>query len=468
MTASIDLRRLGVLGSALAGSGLVVFAWVLLAYAIGPQAAAGALAALAVLVVVLRSPLAGVCLAVLAAPLEFLATELGGGSFSLTPSESILLLTAASAAPRLLITLAADRVPATIYAFAGLVVLSVTGLFHAVETFAVIRILVDWAAFGVIALYVSQRGVAELRLVAISLAIACGVLGAMAIGSLAEQQAVAGGAIIANRAAANFAHPTTLALFLLLTFPVAFALSVRGDSIPMRLAMGLCGTLGLVGVLASQTRGSMIAAAVALLWLISRWPQFRRAAFAVLALLAVVVAVNFDSVTSSQPVTVLTSRLDTLSLESQGDDRLEIWATTPDIIASAPLLGVGQGNFPAVSPAYGLKDVGGLPFDHAHNLFLNISAELGVAGLLVLLALIGSLFVAARDALADRRSELYPLAVALSASMLAVLVNSLSEYPLRSNLILAMLLIDIGILLGIRRALGSGEARSQPVERAAE
>lgn len=464
MTASIDLRRLGLLGTALAGSALAIVCWVLLAYSIGPPAAIGALAALAVAVAAIRSPLAGVCLAVLAAPLEFLATELGGGSFSLTPSESILLLTAASATPRLLLTLTANRVPTAIYAFAGLIVVSITGLFHAVETFAVIRIVVDWVAFGVIALYISQRNAAELRMVAISLAVACGVLGAMTLGSLTEQRAVAGGAIIANRAAANFAHPTTLALFLLLTFPLAFALAARARSTAMRLSMALCGVLGVVGVLASQTRGSMIAAAVALLWLISRWPQFRRAAFAILALLAIIVAVNFDSVTSSQPVTVLTSRLDTLSLESQGDDRLEIWAATPNIIASAPLLGVGQGNFPAVSPAYGLKDVGGLPFDHAHNLFLNVSAELGLAGLILLLALIGSLFATARDALAERRSELHPLAVALSASLLAVLVNSLSEYPLRSNLILATLLIDIGILLGIRRLLDSADLNSRAAE----
>ena len=41
------------------------------------------------------------------------------------------------------------------------------------------------------------------------------------------------------------------------------------------------------------------------------------------------------------------------------------------------ILGVGEGNFPAISPSYGLRAVDSTPYDHAHDIFLTVAAELG-------------------------------------------------------------------------------------------
>jgi O-antigen ligase len=272
----------------------------------------------------------------------------------------------------------------------------------------------------------------------------------MTLGNLSDQQAISGGAIILNRAEASFAHPTALAHFLMLSFPLAFALGLRGP-VRWRWLMMASGTLGLAGLMLTQTRGSIIGAAVALTWMMVRWAPFRRLAFAGLGLIAIVAVLNLGSVTKSQPVTVASDRLGTLSLDSTGDDRLHIWRTTPDIVASNPFLGVGQGNFSVVSPSYGLRDIGGLPFDHAHNLFLNVAAECGLLGLALLMIFLIVLAGNARQALSHPDNDLYPLAIAVSASLLALLVNSLTEYPLRQNLIMATIMIDVGLLLGIKR-----------------
>jgi O-antigen ligase len=161
-------------------------------------------------------------------------------------------------------------------------------------------------------------------------------------------------------------------------------------------------------------------------------------------------------------VTVLSERLGTLSLDSRGNERLEIWSTTPEIIAAHPVLGVGQGNYPIVSPEFGLVDVGGAPFDHAHDLFLNVASELGIVGLLLLLAMLLAVARSAKTVLAHRDSEFFPLGVALSASLLALLVNSITEYPLRENLILATLLIVIGLLAGMERLVRDSHSASPP------
>lgn len=446
-----------MLAAAFALSALFLCAWIVGVYKFGVVAAVFGVALIAAVVAILNTPLIGVCLAALAAPLEYLTVGPGGASFSITPSEGILLITAVSATPRLFATLSAARIPTALYAFAGLILVSIAGSFLALDSITVFRIAMDWLAFGLISLFVSQRPASDLKAIAICLALAGGILGAMALGNLDDQRAISGGAIVANRADASFAHPTTLALFLVLSFPLAFALGLRGP-VRWRWVMLACGILGLLGLMLTETRGSIIGAALALVWMMVRWPPFRRLATVGLSLLAIVAAFNLGSVTQSQPVTVIGDRLGHLSLHSQGDDRLAIWSTTTEIIAAHPFLGVGQGNFPAASPAYGLVDVGGLPFDHAHDLVLNVAAELGLVGLAVLVLFLGALLKSVRTVLSHRESDLYPLAVALTASLLALLVNSITEYPLRQNLILATILIDIGLLLGIERLMRESEA----------
>jgi hypothetical protein len=451
LTARLPDRQAVSLAAGFLASAVAACAWSGAAYELGVLQALFLIIGLVVVAVIGRWPLAGVCLALLAAPVDYLAAGGGGGSVSVTPSEALLFLTALSAAPRLFSTITLAQVPSAFYGFIGLVVISIVGIFVAVETFTVIRIVIDWIAFGIVGLYVSQLPFAAARSVALSLAISGGILGLTTLGNLSEQQVVAGGAIVSNRAAGSFAHPTSLALFLLLSFPLAFAFGLRGPP-RLRAPLTIVGVISLIGLILTQTRGAMIGGTIALLWMMIRWQPFRRFAGTTAAILIIAAIFNVGSIASNQSVTVVGDRLSNLSLESEGDQRVEIWQTTPKIIANHPLLGIGQGNFPYVSPGYGLHDVGGIPFDHAHDVFFNIAVELGLPGLLVLLLIIASLFRTARRALRDRAGPVYPFALAAAASLLAILVNSITEYPLRQNLDLAAILVVIGLLISFERA----------------
>jgi O-antigen ligase len=451
VTARLPNRELTILLGAAGLAALLAIGWALAAYTFGVTAAIGLALALAAAALIAYAPTAGVCLAVLAAPADYLAAGGAGGSFSLTPSEAIVFLTAFSAAVRLATTITLARIPTALYLYGGLVFISIVGFFVALDTFTVTRLVVNWIAFGAIALYVSQLPLRSAMIVALSLAIAGGVLGLMSLGNLSELESVAGGAIVSGRAAASFAHPTSLALFLMMSFPLAFAFGLRGPR-RLRLPMLALAALALFGLVLTQTRGSIIGAGLALVWMMFVWPPFRRLALAALAVMAALVFLNVGSISSNQSVGVVSERLSTLTLNSEGDQRIEIWETVPRIVADHPLLGVGQGNFPAVSPGYGVTDVGGAPFDHAHDLFLNVASELGLPALLLLLLLIGSLFAAAHRALRNRDGPIYPFAVATSASLLGLLVNSVTEYPLRQNLVMATIMIVIGLLLAFERA----------------
>jgi hypothetical protein len=71
--------------------------------------------------------------------------------------------------------------------------------------------------------------------------------------------------------------------------------------------------------------------------------------------------------------------------ETSNKGRLQIWKETVSSIASKPFLGVGIGNFPIILN----EDFSALKRgSSAHNIYLDIAAEVGVAGLMVFLLLI--------------------------------------------------------------------------------
>ncbi|PIR41499.1 MAG: hypothetical protein COV31_01350 [Candidatus Yanofskybacteria bacterium CG10_big_fil_rev_8_21_14_0_10_46_23] len=76
--------------------------------------------------------------------------------------------------------------------------------------------------------------------------------------------------------------------------------------------------------------------------------------------------------------------------ETSNSDRLEIWSASVKSIYSRPLLGVGIGNFPVVLDQDIDQAKAG---SSAHNLYLNIAAEIGLVGLFVALAFLWSLLL---------------------------------------------------------------------------
>ncbi len=56
--------------------------------------------------------------------------------------------------------------------------------------------------------------------------------------------------------------------------------------------------------------------------------------------------------------------------------RIELWKVAIGIVASRPLTGVGAGNYPVIAPSI----VADLHSDHAHNVPLQLAAEIGVIG----------------------------------------------------------------------------------------
>jgi putative inorganic carbon (hco3(-)) transporter len=435
----------------------------LVAYRTSPVIALATVVGLAVALAIAARPVLGVCAAFLAVPLEFLSLRVGG-SFGLSASEALCILTAAAIAPRLVLDrtdgLVRGRLLSVYSPYALLLALTALGIVVAEDTFVVIKILVMWSAFGAISLYLASRvSQREIIWVLACVAFAGGISGIVALSGLSNQEVIAGGTIVSNRAQAGFQHPAVLAFFLLLSFPPALVLGLRGPR-GLRLPMLALATFAALGLVFSLTRGAIIGAFVALLVLMA-WKTFRRAALVLILAAGLYCGFNANALQQSREVSVVGTRLSTIfnQQENRSNPRILIWKTAPRILADHPFLGIGQGNFASVSPHYGLYDVGSLPYNHAHDIFLNIAVELGVFGLGALVWFLVSVGRLAAATLRARARPTFPLGVGLTAALGGILASSLFDYPPRTNVIMAAIMVEVGALIALER-----EGRRQKAE----
>jgi exopolysaccharide production protein ExoQ len=117
-----------------------------------------------------------------------------------------------------------------------------------------------------------------------------------------------------------------------------------------------------------------------------------------------------------------------LRLLGKGDDftgRLEIWRLVGGLVKDRPVLGWGWIGYwaPWVEPYNRLVIRDGVQYLQAHNAYLDIQMQLGVPGLLLLVAVVGSaVYRAIRLALTDR-----PIAVLPLLLLAALLTQGMAE-----------------------------------------
>lgn len=204
-----------------------------------------------------------------------------------------------------------------------------------------------------------------------------------------------------------------------------------------------------VGLLASLSRGAMLAAAVGLLVVAVLQPPERRLKMTgLVAGLSALVAVAYRALPAEQQDRLVEVSPDT---DYAAGERVryadDAWAT----FESAPLLGVGPGNYTGGDLAPGIAD--------PHNVFLLEAAEGGIvlAGAFILLAL-------APLAVLVRRRHRHPLVVTAIAVQLATVLHGLVDvYWVRGTPVLGWILV--GAALALSRRDQPQEARTGEPER---
>jgi O-antigen ligase len=209
------------------------------------------------------------------------------------------------------------------------------------------------------------------------------------------------------RAYSTYRQPNSYGAYLAGALPIALALGLSGHRRHYLIAAAAIAA----GLVLTGSRGAWIGALAGLLVFVVL--AFRPRTSTVLALVGALLLMALAALIV--PRSFIAGRLDLTDWSSQ--QRLLVLLTAIDGILRNPVLGYGPGSFENLLPAIarsGLVDDVRIP----HNLFLHVWFELGLAALLVLVAVIGGYYRASIRALRRSRSVLLAGSIGAVSAML--------------------------------------------------
>jgi putative inorganic carbon (HCO3(-)) transporter len=153
-------------------------------------------------------------------------------------------------------------------------------------------------------------------------------------------------------------------------------------------------------------------------------------------------------------VKVVGERARAITVLSPYDDRRVIYKEAFREIRENPVLGVGPGGFPVASTRV-VSESATLSYAHAHNLYLNWAAEVGLPSVILILGFAGALGLAARTAVrgARARGDMADRAIVIgiAAALLTVLAQGFFDYVIPNPVVYTAFWTLVGALLVARR-----------------
>ena len=304
----------------------------------------------------------------------------------------------------------------------------------------------------------------DVRRLATTVSLLGAVVCATSLRAASQLQAVRGGQQVDNRLQGTFTEPNQFGTFSAVVLMVSVGLLLGARSRGERLRSAACALLALVALGLALSRGAWIGTVLATVLLLFLLPNARR----LLALVAVpllLLGVALGALQPDQPeVQVVRERFSTFG-DVKGnpyDNRPSIWREGRREVLDSPLLGQGPGQFPVVSTrsASASQQVAA---QHAHDVLLTTSAELGLPAAAMLVAFTLRMLAVVRRTVRRLAGTGEASLVAGCAAALAVVVGQgLVDFELRNSVILALLSLVAGIVLSAAR-LAAVQRPREPV-----
>ena len=116
-------------------------------------------------------------------------------------------------------------------------------------------------------------------------------------------------------------------------------------------------------------------------------------------------------------------------VDTSSEMRLALWESTIAMIQDHPFLGIGWGAYWMVYPEYDFYLQGAaVRIVHAHNLYLNYAAEIGIAGVLSFLwYFFGTMLMALRSKVQEASGLLQGLMLGVGLAIFSVALNGLTD-----------------------------------------
>ena len=274
-----------------------------------------------------------------------------------------------------------------------------------------------------------------------------------------------------------------IAGFIGVFLPAALVLFLRAPRFPAAMFLGI--VVMFAALIVTWSVGSTGAALLSLLvWgvvaaVVLRRPDasplhWRRLAAAVAAGLALMAFYFLPHPLNPHHPSLWTEAFSSQRWEEGWPTRVAIWQTTLQMIDGHPVGGVGAGNFtlyyvqqivPSLLADPALRPYAGLFTNDAHNEYLHVQAETGIAGTLALAALVLLFFRAVVRGL--RRAGASPAdrlaLIAAGAGATTVLLDALMTFPFRLPAHLAALMLCLAVPAAVAPVAGAGRWHRPPL-----
>jgi O-antigen ligase len=258
------------------------------------------------------------------------------------------------------------------------------------------------------------------------------------------------------RAHGTFGQPNPYAGYLGTILPLAIMISAHGERGPLRyVALAAGGLIGLA-ILLSLSRGAWLGLSIACVVMALVWSARARKAVVPIVLYAIVFglmgvigalppAIGDRIRNISDNFGIFDARTTTVTPENFATvERMAHWQAGWEMWFDYPLLGVGAGNYPVAYDDYfvpGWRD----PLGHAHNYYLNLAAETGILGpILLVTILVIAIRTIARHIARPRSPFERAIAVGLLGSMVVFCTHNLFD-----NLFVHGVGMHVGALMGL-------------------
>ena len=257
---------------------------------------------------------------------------------------------------------------------------------------------------------------------------------------------------ISGRVVSTFENPNVLAEYLIMVIPVMLAAMILANGMRAKLlpALSLAATLGCL--VYTWSRGAWLGIMIGLLIFLLMYSKNT-----LTVLLFGALGIPFLPFVLPESIT---QRF--LSIGNVGDSstsyRVYIWEGVVRMLKDHFVSGIGIGNdsFKLVYPYYALSGIETAP--HSHNLYLQITVELGIVGLIVFLA---AMFFYAQGAFTlavgeERKAK--HMSAAVFCGILAVLAQGMTDYIWYNYRVYFMFWLMLGLGAAVRKVM-RGTAR---------
>lgn len=261
---------------------------------------------------------------------------------------------------------------------------------------------------------------------------------------------------ISGRVVSTFENPNVLAEYLIMTMPFAAALFVRGEKPGQRFASIVCFALSVLCLILTWSRGAWLGilfGGVLLLLIYSRKT--------LVFLFAGVLSIPFLPIILPDNIVSRFTSIGNLG-DSSTSYRVMIWRGVWSLLGDYFTSGIGIGTeaFKAVYPFYAYAGIESAP--HSHNLFTQITVEIGIVGLIIFVALMVVFlqssfgFFAGSGASVWNRTEdekKYKLMNAAGmCGISAVLVQGMTDYIWYNYRVFLAFWLVVGLTCALRRS----------------